>query len=163
MGLQRHTERAPRRNDLADGAATLGGRIESGARRAEIEIYRNRAGRSEAAPVTDAEVVGSAELGLQRCDELVLSYKFNDGELAGLEGSLPLRRLTAAAFDCIEADGDRVEAQPRSPDLSRGVNRRHAGAWYDPAAAGQGMLFDIRPTQCGWAGPGCVARWLVHL
>jgi hypothetical protein len=142
---------------------SLQGRIEPGATRAVLQIYRNRNGRFDAAPITVAELVGSAELSLHGCSELGLSYQFNDGELAGFDGTMSLLRLTSNTFDCNEVDGTVLAAQPAQPDASVGIDRRHTGAWYQPETSGQGVLFDIQPPSADGVDPGIVVGgWFTY-
>lgn len=142
---------------------SLQGRIEPGTKRAVLQIYRNRNGRFDAAPTTVAEQVGSAELSLHGCNQLVVSYQFSSGELAGFDGTMSLLRLTPNTSDCNDVDATILAAQPAHPDLRTGIDRRHGGAWYRPATSGQGVLFDIRPPSADGVDPGViVGGWFTY-
>lgn len=141
---------------------TLGGRIEAEATTLTLDIYRNQGGQFDVLPVTTSDIVGSAQLTLQHCDQLTLSYAFTGGELTGLSGSIPMRRLTPNAFSCIDAEGE-VAPTPSEPDLTRGIDRRHTGGWYEPATSGQGFLLDVRPPSVDGSDPGVlVGGWFTY-
>ncbi|MBD8525639.1 hypothetical protein [Pseudomarimonas arenosa] len=152
--------------DLFDASGlrwfTLQGSLAANAGRAELEIYRNRYGAFDDQPVTPAERVGSAELQLRNCSQLILSYRFDDGELAGQRGTVPLTRLSPNVFDCENADGSVVSAQPASPAASS-FQAGQTGAWYTPATSGQGLLFDIRPPSADGSDPGVLlGGWFTY-
>lgn len=112
-----------------------------------------------APPIVGQRIVGSATLNLSDCTHASLIYQFTaagSGSLptdpaAGLSGTIPLTRLSANTT--CSATGDNGTA---ASDFLL------SGAWYDPATSGQGMIFDINPSQslfsAGWytfsaAGP----------
>ncbi|MBD8525640.1 PQQ-binding-like beta-propeller repeat protein [Pseudomarimonas arenosa] len=141
---------------------TLQGALPTAAGKAELQIYRNQHGAFDSEPMTQAERVGSAELQLRHCSELLLSYRFDGGEVAGLSGVVPLTRLSPNVFDCENADGSVVSAQPASPAASS-FQAGQTGAWYTPATSGQGLLFDIRPPSADGSDPGVLlGGWFTY-
>jgi hypothetical protein len=126
-----------------------------------LKLYSNHNGQFGTPPRTESRGIGTARLQLRTCSEAVLSYDFRAEEFEGLEGDVPLRRLTGAAFDCIEADGRVVTAAGASGDPASGIGARQSGAWYEPASSGQGLLFDVRGPGANDAGH-LVAGWFTY-
>lgn len=123
---------------------TLAGSLQADAQEAELAIYRNEGGRFAIGPITESTQVGSARLRLNRCSEAVLSYQFDAGEHAGLQGEIGLQRLTPSLFACRDQDGSVL---PPAADASAGSPLRvgQSGAWYALESSGQGFLLDLRP------------------
>lgn len=117
----------------------------------ELQILRNRGGQFAAPPITQAEVVGSAQLRFTDCDRATLSYRFNDGVEQGRTGSMPLVRIGARVHGCRDAAG---VLQPPSLAVADagGFTTRQSGAWFDPASSGQGLMLEVVPADSAQAG-----------
>jgi hypothetical protein len=140
---------------------TLGGLATPNAASAELDLYRNASGQFAGGPRTAAERIGSARLRLHGCDELLLSYRFDSGEHAGLQGEVSLTRLTPALFPCTEGDG-RVHLPALDAVAPQdGPSQAHSGAWYAAEQSGQGLLFDLRPPTAERAGH-LVGGWFTY-
>lgn len=117
----------------------------------ELQILRNRGGQFAAPPITQAEVVGSAQLRFTDCDRATLSYRFNNGVEQGRAGSMPLVRIGARVHACRDAAG---VLQPPSLAVADagGFTTRQSGAWFDPASSGQGLMLEVVPADSAQAG-----------
>ncbi len=102
-----------------------------------LTIYQATGGVFNAPPAVDTTSVGSAALTFYDCTHTALVYQFNDGR----SGTIPLSRLsnTSACSTAVPA-----VAQTPPPNYNDVL---HSGAWYNPATSGQGLLFDIVPSQ----------------
>jgi len=140
---------------------TLGGTVPTGARVAMLDLYTNTGGRFATPPITTAARVGSARLRLVDCGEMVLSYRFESGELAGLEGDVDLTRLTPAVHPCVDAVGTTVPPAGASRNDAAGLSTSQSGAWFSPDSGGQGLLFDLRPPSPGDDGH-LFAGWFTY-
>ncbi len=135
---------------------TIQGAVDSTSTNAALTIYApsNGAlgGYFNAPPVVGGRAVGSAVLSFSDCTHGTLLYQFPvppinfafpDDPNAGLSGTIPLTRVTAN-ISCGQ-NGDNGAA-PTDSLLS--------GAWYNPTTSGQGLVFDVNPTQnlfsAGW-------------
>jgi len=99
----------------------------------ELHIYDVEGGNFAAPPALAAGApLGTATLQFSDCSIGALTYRFDDGRA----GVVPLVRLTPNV-NCTPA-GDDVHAATGSYGLS--------GNWFDPAAAGQGFVFDFSPS-----------------
>ncbi len=98
---------------------------------ATMPIYISTGGNFDAPPAVGVTSVGQATFSFSDCTHGTLTYAFTDG--SGRSGSIPLSRL-GSNVACLPG-GD--STPPGSYFLS--------GAWYDPATAGQGFVFDVDP------------------
>lgn len=98
---------------------------------ATMPIYMSEGGNLDAPPSVGVTTVGQATLAFSDCTHGTLTYAFSDG--SGRNGTTALSRL-GSNVACVPG-GD--STPPGSYYLS--------GAWYDPATAGQGFVFDIDP------------------
>ncbi len=115
---------------------TLQGAVQSASTTAQVGIYAQKeSGNFNAGPVIPAGVVGSATIAFGDCGHMTLTYTFSDG--SGRTGTIPLTRITVNS-SC-SASGDSGAGNDPRELLS--------GAWYNPATSGQGMVFDISPSQ----------------
>ena len=112
----------------------LSGNVSSTNPTAQLTIGAVDGGNFNAPPALGATVVGQATLQFSDCNDGTLSYHFTDG--SGRSGAIPLSRLTAN-ITCATS-GDNGNA-PKDYLLS--------GNWFDPSTSGQGLIFDINPTQ----------------
>ena len=110
----------------------LSGAVSSASPTAQLGIYAGIGGNFAAAPAVAATQVGTATLTFTSCNTGTLSYSFYDGRV----GTIPLLRLTAN-ITC-GASGDNGAAAS-SYLLS--------GSWYQSGLDGQGLIFDVNPTQ----------------
>jgi hypothetical protein len=138
------------RNSRSDPAQhrwfSLQGDVAPGATQAELGIFENTGGSFDAQPATTARRVGTATMTLLSCDEATLDYRFDEGVASpGGTGSIAITRLTAPAVPCRRSDGS--ERPAAAPPSLRGFEARHGGAWFAPATAGQGVMFDVVPGQ----------------
>jgi hypothetical protein len=102
-----------------------------------VNIYQTAGGVFNAPPPVETRVVGSGTLSFYDCTHAALSYSFDDGRA----GVIPYSRLSDAA-NCSTSV---PVAQSTAPANYNDV--LHAGAWYNPATSGQGVLVDISPSQ----------------
>lgn len=117
----------------------------------DLQILRNRGGRFAAPPITQAEVVGSAQLRFADCDHATLSYQFNDGSEQGRGGSMPLVRIGARMRDCRDAAGV-LQPPTFSAADANGFSIGQSGAWFDPASSGQGLMLEVVPPDSTQSG-----------
>jgi hypothetical protein len=99
---------------------------------AVLGIYAGYGGNFAAPPSIAATQVGTATLTFTSCGSGVLNYSFYGGRI----GTIPLSRLTAN-ITC-GTSGDNGSA-PSNYLLS--------GSWSQASAGGQGLVFDVNPTQ----------------
>jgi hypothetical protein len=138
---------------------SLQGTVDAGSSTATLTIYASNSsvygtsgGVFNAPPPVNSRAVGSAVVSFADCTHGTLLYQFSPGYInfgfpsdiaAGLGGTIPLTRVTANT-NCGQ-NGDNGAA-PSDALLS--------GAWYNPATSGQGLVFDINPSQnlfsAGW-------------
>lgn len=98
---------------------------------ATMPIYQSEGGNFDAPPIVGVTEVGEATFTFSDCTHGTLTYAFDDG--SGRSGSIPLTRL-----------GNNVACEPGGNATPPGAYFL-SGAWYDPATAGQGFVFDIDP------------------
>jgi N-acetylneuraminic acid mutarotase len=110
----------------------LQGDAVNGSASAPLTIYAATGGNFNAPPQITSSNVGTATLSFSSCTSGTLSFNFNDGR----SGSIPLTRLDTN-ITCSNA-GD---------DGNATSNYLLSGAWYDSATSGQGIIFDVNPTQ----------------
>jgi len=113
---------------------TLQGGVKATDTAAALTIYATTGGNFNAGPAVSATAVGTATLQFTDCQHALLNYTFTDG--SNRKGFVPLNRLTANTT--CSATGDNGNA-PSNYLLS--------GNWYNPATSGQGLQFDINPSQ----------------
>lgn len=101
---------------------------------ASLKIYSTQGGNFNAPPVVSAQQVGSASIAFTDCTHGSLAYTFSDG--SGRAGNIPLTRL-----------GDNVSCGASDTGAAAGSDALLSGAWYDKTTSGQGLLFDIVPSQ----------------
>ncbi len=113
------------------------------------------------------EVWGSVTITRQNCDQLRWQFTSQDGSTSGERNFVPLLSELLALPGCIDASASKSQA---APVTSRGLGlvAGHAGAWFDPARAGEGILLDLelrgsQPTAFfSWfTYSGGEQRWLV--
>lgn len=114
--------------------------------RVTLPIYRNANGRFDVAGVTPAEVVGSAELVFNGCDQLEFWYRIGDDS-----GALPMQRLTPRTLACDDGTSTRPAA-----DAPKGL--AIDGAWLDPEQSGQGFTFNTTGARFG----SFLAGWFTY-
>lgn len=112
-----------------EGTGTVDGRVfPLTIGRPNANVFDN--GAAAGAPV----VLGTATLTFSSCTEAVLDYQFNAS--GGLRsGQVVLQRLLSNVA-CDEA----------TPVANAPRGFLNSGAWYEPATAGQGLLFELNPT-----------------
>jgi hypothetical protein len=138
---------------------SLQGAVTSSNPVATVGIYTVTGGNFNAGPAISQTKAGSATLSFSDCTHGTLGYTFTDG--SGRSGNIPLTRLDTSV-NCSSA-GD------TGANAGKGLL---SGAWYDPNTSGQGLLFDISPSQnilfAGWytfapngqqVGGGASQRW----
>ncbi len=123
---------------------TLQGSVAPGALAAEVGIFRNSGG-DFGNGVTTAQRVGSATLSFESCARVHLRYQFDEGINGSASGLVTLSRLTPGVA-CIGAPATDAAVH------SEGLDADFDGAWYDPAASGQGLMFSRFPTVSGNGG-----------
>ena len=102
---------------------------------ASLDLYESTTGRFGAPPIVATSRIGSVTLAFDDCTHGTMTYHFDDRRVA--DGSFALVRLTGST-GCTRT-GD------INPSL--GTNNRFTGAYYDPAASGQGFMIDVSATQ----------------
>jgi len=120
----------------AGGAATqrwytFGGNVQTGRASATLTLYQNVGGNFNALPITSAVQVGTVVLSVADCVTATMAYTFTDG--SARSGSIPLVRLTPNVT--CSASG----ATSSNADFG------YSGNWFDPATAGQGVVFEVNP------------------
>jgi hypothetical protein len=140
---------------------TFNGNGQGGSASAAVTIYRNTGGNFDAAPITQATVVGSGTLAFTDCSNGTLAYAFTDG--SGRSGTIPLTRLTPNVTCAVGA--------VRATNADFGLS----GNWFDAATSGQGFVFDVNPVSpaffltwytyapAGQAAGAAGQRWFVGL
>ena len=123
---------------------TLQGDIPAAARQLEVGIYENRGGNFDAAPVTQAQRVGTASVRFDSCDSAQLHYRFDAGHNDGREGDISLSRLLPRNEACVQGDGSISAAVVATP-AQGGFDARLGGSWFEPASAGQGVQLTLQP------------------
>src|ERR1022692_2520501 len=96
-----------------------------------LTIYQNTGGNFDAAPITNAQPVGTATLYFNTCTSGSFSYSFSDG--TGRMGTIPLTRLTQ------NVTCSTTTPYPTNPDFAL------SGNWFDPATSGQGFTVEVNP------------------
>jgi hypothetical protein len=96
-----------------------------------LTIYQNTGGNFDAAPITNAQPVGTATLYFNTCISGSFSYSFSDG--TGRMGTIPLTRLTQ------NVTCSTTTPYPTNPDFAL------SGNWFDPATSGQGFTVEVNP------------------
>jgi hypothetical protein len=110
---------------------------------ATMPIYRSEGGNFDAPPAVGVTTVGQATLAFSDCTHGTLTYAFTDG--SGRNGSIALSRL-----------GNNVACVPGGDSTPPG-SYYLSGAWYEPATAGQGFVFDVDPV-----GHTLFAAWYTY-
>ena len=103
-----------------------------------LGIYQTTGGGFDAAGAVDTVAVGTASLTFYDCTHAALAYRFNDGRT----GTIPYTRLSNAT-SCSTAVPVLLPVDPAPNDN----DILHSGAWFNPATSGQGVVFDIIPSQ----------------
>lgn len=98
-----------------------------------LAIATGYGGNFNAQPPVNGVVVGAATLQFNDCNSAVLNYAFSDG--TGRTGTVPLVRLTA-----------NTTCAP-SGDTGLASDYLLSGNWFDINTGGQGLIFDINPSQ----------------
>jgi hypothetical protein len=112
---------------------TLSGPVVSGQPIASLTIYENTGGNFNAAPVTNAQAVGTAMLSFDTCTSGQLSYVFRDG--SGRTGAMQLLTRVTQNVTC-----SMTSARPTNADFAL------SGNWYGGAAtSGQGFTAEVNP------------------
>ena len=128
---------------------SLQGIASAGAASANLTIYTNDGG-TFVSGTTSSQPVGTATLAFTDCSHGTLGYHFNSDTNGGASGSISLTRLTAAADDCVLADGSTSPVDATPPGDGFATNQ--SGSWYDPGTSGQGIEFSITPPADGSSG-----------
>jgi hypothetical protein len=128
---------------------SLQGAAAAGAASANLTIYTNDGG-AFVSGTTSAQPVGTATLAFTDCSHGTLGYHFNSDTNGGASGSISLSRLTAAADDCLLADGSTAPVDATPP--ANGFATNQSGSWYDPGTSGQGIEISITPAANGSNG-----------
>jgi hypothetical protein len=110
----------------------LSGTVSSGSSIAKLGIYAGFGGNFAAAPTVPATQVGTATMTFSSCDGGTLSYAFYDGRT----GTIPLSRLTA-----------NITCGPAGDNGTAPSNYLLSGSWSQADVGGQGLVFDVNPTQ----------------
>ena len=110
----------------------LSGTVANNGSIALLGIYAGYGGNFAAAPSVPATQVGTATLTFSTCDSGTLSYVFFDGRV----GTIPLSRLTANITCGVAGDNG-----------SAASNYLLSGSWSQASIGGQGLVFDVNPTQ----------------
>ncbi|WP_313915750.1 hypothetical protein [Tahibacter sp.] len=124
--------------------------VPAGTTELELPVLRTIGGNFAAGPAVSPypRPVGKAWLSFSDCSNATLRYQLFDQTEAGSgakrEGTLTLSRLTPATRDCRLADGSSQPGAGARPP-AKGFDARLSGAWYDPAALGQGLQLNIQP------------------
>jgi hypothetical protein len=111
---------------------TLAGPAVSGQPTAALTIFQNVGGNFNAAPITNAQAVGTATLSFDTCSSGQLSYQFTDG--SGRSGTIALTRLTQ------NVTCSTTSARPTNADFAL------SGNWYNATTSGQGITVEVNPT-----------------
>jgi len=128
---------------------SLQGAAAAGAASANLTIYTNDGG-TFVSGTTSSQPIGTATLAFTDCSHGTLDYHFNGDTNGGASGSINLTRLTAAADDCVLADGSTSPVDAAPP--ANGFATMQSGSWYDPGTSGQGIEFSITPPADGSSG-----------
>lgn len=128
---------------------SLQGVAAAGAASANLTIYTNDGGMF-ASGTTNARPVGTATLAFTDCSHGTLGYHFDNDTDGGASGSISLVRLTAAADDCMLADGSTSPVDATPP--ANGFATNQSGSWYDPGMSGQGIELSVTPPADGSNG-----------
>jgi len=96
-----------------------------------LTIYQNTGGNFDAAPITNAQPVGTATLYFDTCTSGSFSYSFSDG--TGRMGTIPLTRLTQNVT-CFY-----TTPYPTNADFAL------SGNWFEAATSGQGFTVEVNP------------------
>lgn len=123
---------------------SLSGRIDAGERSrgsATMDVFASSGGAfASGQPAPATQRIGTARLQAQSCDRALLALDL-DSELVRGQFAIPLTRATPRSRACEPDDaGMGPAAAP-----ARGLDPRSSGAWYDPAATGQGLAFELHP------------------
>ncbi|MCB1555363.1 MAG: hypothetical protein KDJ14_16305 [Xanthomonadales bacterium] len=94
-----------------------------------FQIFENRGGAFDAAPITSSTAVGSGTIRLVDCDEAILSYRFEPDQLGRTPvGAIRLQRSIPGSGRC-------------GTQASAPIDLR-SGAWFQPISSGQGLVFN---------------------
>jgi len=128
---------------------SLQGSAAAGAASANLTIYSNDGG-TFASGTTSSHPVGTATLAFTDCSHGTLTYDFDSTDNGGASGTITITRLTAAAADCVLADGSTQPVAALPP--ANGFATNQSGSWYDPGTSGQGIEVSITPATGGSSG-----------
>ena len=115
---------------------TIQGEMSNASPYARLGIYRSAGGNFNAPPKADTYEVGNATFIFTDCNHAILHYAVSFNPYEFLESVIPLTRLDSNVTCAQQGDS--------GADAS---NYPLSGAWYDPNTSGQGLFFDINPTQ----------------
>ena len=110
---------------------TFSGSVPAGQSSAIVTVYQNVGGNFNSPPATPATPVGTAVLSFQDCATGTMTYTLDDG--IDRHGVIPLVRLMPDVT--CSATGE----------SSANADFGHSGNWFDPAASGQGLVFEVNP------------------
>ena len=102
---------------------------------ATLDLYESVAGRFGGPPGVPAARIGSVTLTFDDCTHGTMGYHFDDQR--STDGSFPIVRLTGSTT--CSHNGANVGMNAGSSI--------YTGAYYDPAASGQGLIIDVSATQ----------------
>jgi hypothetical protein len=127
---------------------SLQGTTSPGDDAATLTIYANTGG-AFASGTTSAHAVGTATLRFSDCGHGQLDYEFDatGSAAAGSSGTVDIVRLTPQAQDCAATDAGVATTDPND-----GFDTKQSGAWFDPAAGGQGVELSVTPSSGTSAG-----------
>jgi len=112
---------------------TLQGTVDRASATATLGIFQTVDGNFNAPPKVGAMKIGNATLTFADCTHATLQYTFADSSRTGI---IPITRLSTPT-SCAQS-GDNGET---------GTDFFLSGAWYSAATSGQGIVFDLSPTQ----------------
>jgi uncharacterized repeat protein (TIGR01451 family) len=91
-------------------------------------------GNFNAAPIIGTTPIGTAAMTFADCTHATVQYSFHDG--SGRSGTIPLTRLSNS-----------TTCSPSGYDGAAATDYLLSGGWYNAPTSGQGILFDIEPSQ----------------
>ncbi|MFK7956213.1 MAG: integrin alpha [Lysobacterales bacterium] len=87
-------------------------------------------------------VWGSVTITRQSCDQLRWQYSTQDGAISGEREFVPLLSELLGLTGCVDNDTSKSSTPAVSP-AGLTLVPGHAGAWFDPARGGEGILLDL--------------------
>ena len=112
---------------------SIQGDVDDTTTEATLGLYESMGGRFASPPVVPAVPVGSVTLAFDDCTHATMRYHFDDERVD--DGAFPLVRLVPSTT-CTRAG---ISAWPIASALD-------AGAFYEPAQSGQGLVVDVDAT-----------------